>query len=558
MMNQGWIAVLCSAMIGCVGGDDSDEATNESEAAIAVSPQTVYTFSASSGTGVVIRLVDTVRTSARPAFTVKNPAGATVASGSGEDVAAASFSANATGIFSIAISDASSQPSPLTSFGLNIAVAPGSHTGGALSPGNVMPGHIDLGELDSYTFTASVGEGIVLRAADLAGGALVPAFNVYGPTGSLVNWTWGYDVASLAFAAPATGTYTVVLYDNSGGFAAAGDYNLYYVKAPGAHKGGALSPGNVVPAHLELGALDSYTFTASVGEGIVLRAADLAGGALVPAFNVYGPTGSLVNWTWGYDVASLAFAAPATGTYTVVLYDNSGGFAVTGDYKLYYVKAPGAHKGGALSPGNVVPAHLELGALDSYIFTASVGEGIVLRAGDLAGGALVPALNVYGPTGSLVNWAWGYDVASLAFSAPATGTYTVVLYDNSGGFAAAGDYNLYYVKAPGAHKGGALNAGDVVFEHVAKGELDSYTFAALTGDTIGVTVADIAAGGFVPAFNIYGPTGDFVTWTWAYDLAGLAFSAPASGTYTLVIYDNSGGFAATGDYRLDFKRTPKL
>ena len=340
MMNQGWIAVLCSAMIGCVGGDASDEATNESEAAIAVSPQTVYTFSASSGTGVVIRLVDTVRTSARPAFTVKNPAGATVASGSGEDVAAASFSANATGIFSIAISDASSQPSPLTSFGLNIAVAPGSHTGGALSPGNVMPGHIDLGELDSYTFTASVGEGIVLRAADLAGGALVPAFNVYGPTGSLVNWTWGYDVASLAFAAPATGTYTVVLYDNSGGFAAAGDYNLYYVKAPGAHKGGALNAGDVVFEHVAKGELDSYTFAALTGDTIGVTVADIAAGGFVPAFNIYGPTGDFVTWTWAYDLAGLAFSAPASGTYTLVIYDNSGGFAATGDYRLDFKRTP--------------------------------------------------------------------------------------------------------------------------------------------------------------------------------------------------------------------------
>jgi large repetitive protein len=209
---------------------------------------------------------------------------------------------------------------------------------GDLSPGGVVLGHIDVHEQDSYTFAATVGEGIVLRVTDVAGSTFTPWFTVYGPAGNAVTWAWGYDVAGRSFAAPSTGAYTVVLYDHSSGLAATGDYKLYYTKAPGANTGGALSPGAVALGHIDKGEIDSFTFTATVGEGIVLRVTDVAASTFTPWFTIYGPAGNAVTWAWGYDVAGRSFAAPSTGAYTVVLYDHSSGLAATGDYQLAYAK----------------------------------------------------------------------------------------------------------------------------------------------------------------------------------------------------------------------------
>src|SRR4029453_17227012 len=195
---------------------------------------------------------------------------------------------------------------------------------------------------DSYTFTAAIGEGIQLRVADLARGVLYPWLTVYGPTGNLVSSTANPDVAMRWFSAPASGTYTVVVSDTSGGNAGTGDYKLYFTRSPGANAGGALSPGGSVADHIDLGELDSYTFTAAIGEGIQLRVADLARGVLYPWLTVYGPTGNLVSPTANPDVAMAWFSAPASGTYTVVVSDTSGGNAGTGDYKLYFTRSPGA------------------------------------------------------------------------------------------------------------------------------------------------------------------------------------------------------------------------
>jgi hypothetical protein len=100
------------------------------------------------------------------------------------------------------------------------------------------------------------------------------------------------------------------------------------------------------PGHMDKGALDSYTFTAATGESIALRVADIAGGALWPEVVIYGPTGSQVSWGAGPDVASAMLVAPSTGTYTAVVFDISSGAAATGDYNLYYIKAPDANQGG--------------------------------------------------------------------------------------------------------------------------------------------------------------------------------------------------------------------
>jgi hypothetical protein len=337
MKNQSLFALLFIAMAGCAGEADPAEHVDTEHI---VSAQSTRSFFASAGNGVVIRVVDIGHTAASPAFTVFDPAGNTVVSAWGTDVAGSTFQAAVTGNYSISIHDNANPPVIGAVFTLYLAVAPGTNTGGALPNAGVMLGHIDEGEVDSYTFTANAGEGILLRLTDLAGSAFTPWFTVYGPAGNVVTSARGTDVAGRDFAAPSTGTYTVVVYDSTAGLAQTGDYHLYFTRAPGANKGGALPSGHAVLGHIDEGEVDSYTFTASAGEGILLRLTDLAGGAFTPWFTVYGPAGNVVTSARGTDVAERSFVAPSTGTYTVVVYDSTAGLAQTGDYELDYVKTP--------------------------------------------------------------------------------------------------------------------------------------------------------------------------------------------------------------------------
>ncbi|HET7505875.1 MAG TPA: hypothetical protein VFK02_32875, partial [Kofleriaceae bacterium] len=354
----------------------------------------------------------------------------------------------------------------------------------------------------------------------------------------------------------ATGTYTVVIYDVSAGFASTGDYRLYFTRAPGANAGGALTPGGSVSAHLEEGALDSYTFTVGQGESVFLRLVDVDNDAMVPSFTIYNPSGTVVVNASGGSVASSSFAAAVSGTYTVVVYDWSSGWMATGDYKLYFTRSPGANAGGLLAPGGITLGHLDEGEIDSYTFTANQGEGIFFRLVDIAGGSLTPALTVYGPTGTTVTSASSANVANASFSASATGTYTVVIYDVSAGFASTGDYRLYFTRAPGANAGGALTPGGSVSAHLEEGALDSYTFFAIAGERVTLQLTDLAAGPLVPSFTVYRPTGAVVVNASGGDVANAAFAVPVTGVYTVVVYDWSSGWTATGDYRLAFTRTP--
>jgi len=245
----------------------------------------------------------------------------------------------------------------------------------ALYSGTIVPG-----DTQAYPLELSAGQGVGVRVAEVGTGSFTPAFKVYDPTGAkVVNGASGANVASDFFAAQRTGTYTVVVYDGSSSLTSAGAYNLYLMVAPGADACGSLTPGDVVSGQLAEGALDSYTFSAQAGQGVGIRVTDVDGTNLIPAFIVYDPVGAIVvNGAFGADVASDFIPARMSGTYTVVVYDESVGNASTGPYNLYFTLAPGANKGGALNPGDVVSGQLAEGALDSYTFSAAMGDGVAL------------------------------------------------------------------------------------------------------------------------------------------------------------------------------------
>ena len=180
---------------------------------------------------------------------------------------------------------------------------------------------------------------------DVDGGSLFPAFYVYDPTGAVVlNYASNDDVASMFFAAPMSGTYTVVVYDVSSGDAATGPYNLFFTLAPGANKGGALSPGGVVPGQLAEGALDSYTFSAAARDSVEIQVTDIDHSSLVPAFYVYDPTGAVVlNFASNNDIASLSFTAAMSGIYTVVVFDVSPNDSSAGPYTVSLSVTPPAN-----------------------------------------------------------------------------------------------------------------------------------------------------------------------------------------------------------------------
>jgi hypothetical protein len=296
--------------------------------------------------------------------------------------------------------------------------------------------------MDAYTFEATAGMGVQLRVTDVGQTSFYPYLRVYDPNGKIVINDYHPDVAAVDLSPSISGKYTVVVFDYSSGYASTGAYKIYFTSAPGSNDGGALDPTSPIDATLDEGDMDAYTLDATAGTGVQLRVTDVGQTSFYPYLRVYDPNGKIVTYDYHQDVAAAAFTASISGKYTVVVFDYSSGYASTGAYKIYCTVAPGSNEGGALTVGTPTTGTIELGDLDSYTFSAAVGNKLQVVATDVNATAFVPTVAIYDPAGkNLVNNS-GATTATASFTAATAGSYTVVVSDSSAGYASIGDYSL--------------------------------------------------------------------------------------------------------------------
>jgi len=336
-----------------------------------------------------------------------------------------------------------------------VTVSPGDE-GGALVNGAMQTGTIDLGDLDVYTVSASIGESIIVRASEVtAGSPLTPWLRIYSPSGALLDSHVTAGGAEVAVTAASNGTYLVVLTDNSSFYGGTGPYRLTLAKTgtpvtvSSGDEGGALVNGAMQTGTIDLGDLDVYTVSANIGESIVVRASEVtAGSPLTPWLRIYSPTGALVDSHTTAGGAEVAVTAAGNGTYLVVLTDNSSFYGGSGPYRLTLAKtgtpvtvSPG-DEGGPLPTGQSI-ATIDLGDLDVWTAYFNAGDGIAITMQEItSGGPLTPWLRVYSPTGTLVGNNSGSATAQVTVTAPTTGVYIVLAGDISSFYGGSGAYRL--------------------------------------------------------------------------------------------------------------------
>lgn len=546
-------AVLLLLALGTTRSADAQSLPNGGSVrgTIAVAgAQHTYTFFANAGEGFQLRLADISQSTFYPQIVLYRPGGVYEGYANGSSVAALGGTAPLTGTYSVVVEDGSTNHDRTGTYDLYFTRAPGANEGGALISGGSHAGRVELGDLDSYTFPMQAGQSFLLRLADLAQGALYPQLLLYAPNGAYLAYHNASTVAVLSGTAAFTGTYTVVVLDGNTTHYGTGDYMLHFVRAPGANEGGALPNGTTVHDTIELGDLDSYTFSIQAGESFLLRVADLAQGALYPQLNLYAPDGSYLDYDNSGTVAALSGTAAFSGIYTVVVLDGNSLHHGTGAYTLEFVRAPGANEGGALPSGGVLRGRIDLGDLDSYTFTASAGEGFQVRVADLALGGFYPQLSLYAPNGSFLSYDSSGAVAALSGTAAWTGTYTVVVSDGNSLRAGSGDYDLHFVRTPGASEHGFLLDGVLVNQDISLGDLDSYSFLARAGQTASFTLTDLAVGSLYPLLALYEPDGSYRTYRSSGTTVTLAVTILRDGIHTVVVTDGNSLRQGTGPYSL--------
>ncbi len=342
------------------------------------------------------------------------------------------------------------------------AFAQGAITNGANHEGTISV----IGEVDEWSFTANQGDALVItlgerpRAPDPN---FWPWLRVTGPTGTALvcGNCWGDQATRMAATAPLTGTYPVLVSSQTN---AVGDYVLRLARTPstfvvpGGDEGGAMTNGANHAGRIELADLDMWSLTANQGDALVLSLGEVpvGPGEIDPNFwpwlRLYTPTGAALTCgnCWGALATDMAAVAPLTGTYTVVVASQT---VAAGDYILRLARSPapfdvpGGDEGGPMSNGATHVGRIELADLDIWSFTAIQGAALSLRIDEIPVGPGVPDpgfwpwIRVFGPTGSTVvcGNCWGNTSAQMNATAPATGSYTVVVASQT---VAAGDYRL--------------------------------------------------------------------------------------------------------------------
>ena len=221
-------------------------------------------------------------------------------------------------------------------------------------------------------------------------------------------------------------------------------------RAQGTLTNGWTHTGTIAPA----GEADTWTFSANTGDRLVIRVGEITTtNTFTPRIRLQNPSAVQVAVASSGVAAEITFTATNTGTHTVIV-DNSVVSTATGAYRLTLAQAPGAilvapgDEGGPMTNGVAHVADLPPGDLDVWSFTASAGESLVVKVGQITQtNNFAPWVRLYGPDGALLGGDFAATAAEVTTRATNSGTFLVVIAnDPYYSDAASGTYLLTWPK----------------------------------------------------------------------------------------------------------------
>lgn len=217
---------------------------------------------------------------------------------------------------------------------------------------------------------------------------------------------------------------------------------------------GAITNGANHSGTIEIGGLDTWTFTATKNDSITVGIGELTASGSDPEFypwiRLQGPDGSDLGseggtaGDWGTSSAELDVRAPLTGKYTVLVadypYQRQEG---TGSYVLTVVKSPGPFtissndEGGPMTNTVSHAGTIRAGDLDAWVFQANRNERVTISIGEASMSGqdpeFYPWIRLRGPDGldlgseGGTTGDWGTNAAQISVLAPLTGIYTLIV-----------------------------------------------------------------------------------------------------------------------------------
>jgi hypothetical protein len=287
----------------------------------------------------------------RPWIRVWAPNGASLGDTAGTGAAALSnMIAPVTGTYLVLVGSFDSGFDGSGTYRLTMTHTPGPITvsaadqGGPLTNGGLHLGEILTGDLDVWTFTATMGDRMAVHIGQVVDNDdFRPWIRVWAPNGASLGDTAGTGAAALSnMIAPVTGTYLVLVGSFDSGFDGSGTYRLTMTHTPGpitvttGDQGGALVNGVAQAGDILQGDLDVWTITVAAGQQITAQISETADTAdFRPWIRVWAPGGASLGDTAGIAGAQIGpVIAPVSGTYLVLVGSFDSGFDGTGSYSL--------------------------------------------------------------------------------------------------------------------------------------------------------------------------------------------------------------------------------
>jgi hypothetical protein len=294
----------------------------------------------------------------------------------------------------------------------------------AIACAEMKSGTLAVGEMHSYSFSASAGEAVRVSAMRTSGNLQAVAA-LYGPDGSLLGDTEPYGNARTGVLSLSTaGTYTWLVYDALAPDSS-GNYNTSMRFTTG-RCATAIACAEMKSGTLAVGEMQSYSFNASAGEAFRVSAMNTSGN-LQAVVALYGPDGSLLGDDEPYgngrtDVLSLW----AAGTYTVLVYDSltpdsSGNFNLSTGFTT-------GRCGTAIACGETKSQYLAVGEIHSYTFEGVAHASTALSSARTSG-SVSAVIEVYDPSGMFLGDNGSGNASTGTLELPADGTYSVLVFD---------------------------------------------------------------------------------------------------------------------------------
>ena len=441
-----------------------------------------------------------------------------------------------------------------------------------LTDGLSAVGNLLASTTNRYAFSAQAGETFILTMANLSetNSSFRPLIRVQDPYGSAIASQVAAPVAVVMQRATTNGVFTVIV--ESQNLNSEGAYRLAFAKVP--HTFELESPGrgefltNAVPAigALTYGGLNLWAFNAKAGDEINLRCGVMQSqrGVFAPDMFVFDPTGELVTHVNGAEEVFSRLTAGTSGRFTVLLksYFFNPPFLLldgAGTYRLSFIRVPDPELLATevsvpfLINGSKVQAVTGLGDVALWLFVANAGDKIVLRSGALSGGfSYRTRLRLFGPDGrSIAEGGSNGDFESYIFqNITTTGVFYLLV--DSASLNATGTYTLNYARIPGPYsvgegdEGGRMSAGQIYFGVNDVADLDLWSFEAVQGRPISLTIQRTSTDPFYdPVLTLFAPTGEVLS---SEVFSSIAITPKVSGTYTALVQANRR--ASVGRYRI--------